>query len=64
MGTSIWHGTLLEITSKFQSKRVSVIANQSIINHSLMRNVNNWLIKGSRLNYSDGRTQVKGMKIT
>jgi hypothetical protein len=28
----------------------------------LMRDVQNWLIKGSRLNYSGCRTQVKRMK--
>jgi hypothetical protein len=33
MGTSIQHGMLSDRTSKFQPKRVSVIVNQSIINH-------------------------------
>jgi hypothetical protein len=30
----------------------------SVINHGLMRNVQNWLIKGSRLNYSGCRIKV------
>jgi hypothetical protein len=30
----------------------------------LMRNVQNWLIEGSRLNYCGHRTQVKRVKIT
>jgi hypothetical protein len=34
------------------------------LNHGLMRNVQNWLIEGSRLNYSGCRTKVKQMKIT
>jgi hypothetical protein len=38
--------------------------NQSTVNNGLMRNVQNWLIEGSRLNYSGCRTQVKQMKIT
>jgi hypothetical protein len=33
--------------------------NQSIVNRGLMTYVQNWLIKGSRLNYSGCRTQVK-----
>jgi hypothetical protein len=32
------HGTLLERTTKFLPKRVSMIMNQSIINHGFMRN--------------------------
>jgi hypothetical protein len=56
--------TILDRTSKLQTKRVKVIVNQSIINHGLLRNVQNWLIEGSRLNYSSCRTQVKRMKIT
>jgi hypothetical protein len=52
MGTSVGHGTLLERTSKFWRKREFVILNSSIINHGLMRNVQNRLIEGSRLNYS------------
>jgi hypothetical protein len=61
---SIVHGTLLERTSKFRPKRVSVIANQSTVNRSPMTHVQNQLIEGSRLNYSGCRTQVKRMKIT
>jgi hypothetical protein len=41
---------------KFRPKTVSVIVNQSIINYGLMRDVQNWLIKGSKLNYSGCRT--------
>jgi hypothetical protein len=37
---------------------------QSIVNHGLMKNVQNWLVEGSRLNYSGCRTQVKGMEVT
>jgi hypothetical protein len=37
---------------------VSVIVKQRVINHGLLRNVQNWLIEGSRLNYSGCRTQV------
>jgi hypothetical protein len=40
------------------SARVSDFVNQSLVNHGLMRNVKNWLIEGSRLNYSGCRTQV------
>jgi hypothetical protein len=58
MGTSIEHGILLERTSNFWPKRVLVIMNQSIISNGLMRNVQNWLIEGSRLNYS-GAGHVK-----
>jgi hypothetical protein len=43
---------------KMLPKSVSVTVMQSAINHGLMRNVQNWLIKGSRLNYSGCRTQV------
>jgi hypothetical protein len=50
--TSMGMGHLLDRTSKFQPKRISVTVNQSIKNHGLMRNVQNWLIKESRLNYS------------
>jgi hypothetical protein len=52
MGTLIGHGTLLEPNS------ASVIVKQSLMNHGLMRNVQNWLIEGSRLNYSGCRSQV------
>jgi glycine betaine/choline ABC-type transport system substrate-binding protein len=38
----------LERTSTFRPKRVSVTVNQIIINHGLMRNVQNCLIEGSR----------------
>jgi hypothetical protein len=31
----------------------------NIVNRGLMRNVQNWLIEGSRLNYSSCRTQLK-----
>jgi hypothetical protein len=41
-----------------------ILIGQSIVNRSLMRNVQNWLIEGSRLNCSGCRTQVKQMKIT
>jgi hypothetical protein len=57
IGTLIGHGTLLERIYKFLPKSVSVIVKQSVINHGLM-NVQNWLIEGSRLNYSGCRTQV------
>jgi hypothetical protein len=50
---------LIERTSTAQPKRVLVIVNQSIITHDLMRNVQNWLTEGSRLNYSGCRTQMK-----
>jgi hypothetical protein len=43
---------------KISAKSVSAIVKQSIINHGLMRKVQNWLIEGSRLNYSGCRTQV------
>jgi hypothetical protein len=59
MGTSIGHGTLLERVSKGRPKRLSVFVNRSLINHGLMTNVQNWLIKGSRLNYSGCRIPVK-----
>jgi ABC-type cobalamin transport system ATPase subunit len=45
-------------TSKFWQKGVSVIVKRNIINHGLIRNVQNWLNEGSRLNYSGYRTQV------
>jgi hypothetical protein len=64
VGTSTGHGTILARTSKFRLKRVWVIVNESIVNRGLMRNVQNWLIEGSRLDYSGCRTQVKRMKIT
>jgi hypothetical protein len=64
MGTSIGHGALLERISKFRPKRVLVIVNQSTINHGLIRNVQNWFIEGSRLNYDGCRTQLEIMKIT
>jgi hypothetical protein len=35
-----------------QRKRETVIVDRSITNHGLMRNVHNWLIEVSRLNYS------------
>jgi hypothetical protein len=44
---------------KFWPNRVSGFVNRSLINHGLMRNVYNWLIEGSRLNYSGCRIQVK-----
>jgi hypothetical protein len=34
---------------KISAQESQVIVNQSIINHDLMRNVQNWLIQGSRL---------------
>jgi hypothetical protein len=37
---------------KFLPESVSVILKQSVINHSLMTNFQNWLIEGSRLSYS------------
>jgi hypothetical protein len=43
---------------KFLPKNVSVIVKQSVMNHGLMRNVHNWVIEGSRLNYSSCRIQV------
>jgi hypothetical protein len=55
MGTLIGHGRLLERILKFLPKSVK----QSIVNHGLIRNVQNWLIKGSRLNHSGCRTHVK-----
>jgi hypothetical protein len=58
MGTSTGHG-IIERTSKFQPKRVQVIVNLSIINSGLVRNVQNWLIIGRRLNYSGCRIQLK-----
>jgi hypothetical protein len=58
MGTLMGHGTLLERIYKFLPKSVSVTAKQSVIKHGLMRNVQNWLIERSRLNYSGCRTQV------
>jgi hypothetical protein len=58
MRTLIGYGMLLYRTSKFLPKRVLVIVKQSITNHVLMRNVQNWLIEGSKLNYSGCRTQV------
>jgi hypothetical protein len=44
---------------KIWPKRVSAFVNQSITKHGLMRNVQNCLIEGSRLNYSGFRIQVK-----
>jgi hypothetical protein len=44
---------------KISARRVSIIVNQSITNHGSMMNDQNWLIKGSRLNYSGCRAQVK-----
>jgi hypothetical protein len=44
---------------KFRPKRVYVIVNRSIINHGLMRNVQNWLIEGSRLKTTVVRPQMK-----
>jgi hypothetical protein len=41
------------------TKKILIYCNQSIINHGLMRNVENWLLKGCRLNYSGCKTQVK-----
>jgi hypothetical protein len=58
MGTLTGHETLLERMSKFLPKNVPVIVKQSVINHGLMRNVQNWLIEGSRLNYSGYRINV------
>jgi hypothetical protein len=58
MGASIGHGTLLKRRPKFQPDIAFVIVNQSIINHVLMLNVQNWLIKGSRLDYGGCWTQV------
>jgi hypothetical protein len=52
MGILIGYETLLERTSKFLPKRVSVIVKRSIINYGLMRNVHNWLIEGTRLYFS------------
>jgi hypothetical protein len=45
------NGTWDSIREKiiFRPKRVQVIVNQSIVNRGSMRNVQNWLIKGSRL---------------
>jgi ABC-type cobalamin transport system ATPase subunit len=43
---------------KLLPKSVSVIVKQRVINHGLIRNVQNWLIEGGRLNYSGCRTQV------
>jgi hypothetical protein len=63
MGTSIRDKTLLERTTKFRSKRVSVNGNRSIINHD-RGNAQNWLMEGSRLNCSGCRTRVKRMKVT
>jgi hypothetical protein len=51
------------ITKKFAALE-NVQNNWSIINHGLVSNVQNWLMKGSRLNYRDCRTQVKCMKMT
>jgi hypothetical protein len=59
MGTSIGHEILLERTSKFQPKRVSVTADWNIINRGLKMNVQDCFIEGSRLNYSGCNTQVK-----
>jgi hypothetical protein len=58
MGTLTGHGMLLERIQKFLPNIVSVIVKQSVINYGLMRNVQNWLIEESRLNYSGCRTQV------
>jgi hypothetical protein len=55
---SVGHATL-ERTSKFGPKRFLITVNQSTINCDLVRNVQNWLNKESRLNYSGCRTQVK-----
>jgi hypothetical protein len=46
-------------TLKFWPKRISVIVNQNVISHGLMRNAQNWLIEESKPNYSGCRTQVK-----
>jgi hypothetical protein len=62
VGTSTGHGIILERTSKFRPKSVWVIVNQSTVNRGLMRDVQNWLIEGSRLNYIGCRTQVQRMK--
>jgi hypothetical protein len=35
------------------------LLNQSIINYGLLKNFQNWLIEGSRLNHSGCRSQVK-----
>jgi hypothetical protein len=50
MGTSIGLRKILKAILQFQPK---VTVNQSITNHGLLGNVQNWLIEGSRLNYSD-----------
>jgi hypothetical protein len=55
MGALIGHGTLLERIQTFLKKCVSVIVKQSVINHGLMRNVQNqlskqWLQKQSAVN--------------
>jgi hypothetical protein len=54
MRTLIGNVTLLKRIYKFLPKSVLVIVKQSIINHGLIRNVQNWLIAGS----SGCRTQV------
>jgi hypothetical protein len=41
MGTSTGHGAVLDRTSKFWPKIVSVILNQSMINHGVMTDVQN-----------------------
>jgi hypothetical protein len=39
MGTSLGHGTLLERTSKFRPKRVSVVVNRILKSHGEVRHV-------------------------
>jgi hypothetical protein len=52
MGKLIGHGTQVERTSTFLPKRLSGTVKRSTLNRFLMRNVQNWLIEGTRLNYS------------
>jgi hypothetical protein len=64
VGTSTGRETILERTSTLRPKRVQVIVNQSIVNRGLMRDVQNWLIEGNRINYGGFKTQANQMKIT
>jgi hypothetical protein len=64
MGTSTGDGTLLQKTSKFRPQKVSVAVNRNIINHGSMRNVQTWLIEGSKLNYCGCGTQVRYTMVT
>jgi hypothetical protein len=55
-GTSIGHGKVLEKTSNFRLKRVSVTVNRSSTNRGFISNVQGCLMEDSRPNYSGCRT--------